>query len=107
MQIASRALWQLAFALCLPSLLPGVQAPVCFRDPAFTVFDRRLISGLGGLVQTSNDGGWNPIEQPTFFYAPFCPVSAECTNHVGSGPEPLCCLQCQQEFTNHCALWSC
>lgn len=47
---ASARVHQLALALSLPSLLPGLQQPPAFADPEFGPFDERLITALGGRV---------------------------------------------------------
>jgi hypothetical protein len=81
-QISSRALWQLAFARCLATLLPNLRGPIEITDPALTSFDRRVLAACGCLVAPAGDcSPWDPAAggasgdagQGTFIYAPYCP----------------------------------
>ncbi|KAI8475214.1 MAG: hypothetical protein J3K34DRAFT_517467 [Monoraphidium minutum] len=90
--VASRALWQLAFARCLATLLPNLRGPITVCDPALTAFDRRLIAACGCAVGHPGDdalwddadgggasggggegGGGGGAADGTFVYAPYCP----------------------------------
>ena len=46
--------YQLAFALLLTELLPGLTAPLDTFDPAFDDVDRALLSNLGVTVRASH-----------------------------------------------------
>jgi hypothetical protein len=74
-QVGARALWQLALARCLTTLLPGLSGPILVSDPALTAFDRRLLAACGARAVAP---GAHP--EPTdahgggvFVYAPNCP----------------------------------
>jgi hypothetical protein len=66
---------QLALALLLRDLLPGLSSPPQLFDPAFSATDAALIAALGCQVIATNEGGARVAEEQTLFYLPHCEVS--------------------------------
>jgi hypothetical protein len=65
-------LHQLALALALQELLPGLAGPPEAFDPAFTPFDAQLLRALGFKVLAHDERCARRVVQPTLFYMPCC-----------------------------------
>lgn len=65
---------QLALALLIRDLLPGLKQPPLLFDPAFSDVDVLLLQHLGLERITVNEQGRRPAHVPTLFYMPHCEV---------------------------------
>ncbi|KAI8471053.1 MAG: hypothetical protein J3K34DRAFT_458516 [Monoraphidium minutum] len=75
--------YQLALALLLRDLLPGLAAPPQLFDPAFSEADAALIARLGLALIPENEGGARSAAEPTLFYLPHC-EAALCDTLLGA-----------------------
>jgi len=65
---------QLALALLLRELLPGLAGPPQLFDPAFTDVDSAVLRALGMEVIREDERGARAVEAPTLFYLPHLEV---------------------------------
>jgi hypothetical protein len=67
-------LWQLALALELATLLPGLKGKPQFFDPCLSPLDRRLVAAAGGELLHEDERGAHQASEATLLYMPACPV---------------------------------
>lgn len=79
--------YQLALALLLKDLLPGLAAPPELYDPAFSELDRALLARLGLELIAKDEQGARAVEEPTLFFLPHL-EAALCDNLLRANWSP-------------------